>query len=329
MVGDLYYGHEFTDLQFGSQTLSEFGRAASLYNEKHHGACIQTIWKLFELGLKGVFYVSEGEKANVTDLILKAGKEGILTDSEVALTQALYRMRCASEHGLLSERETLLAKGLLVASVPLLHNLLCSRSVKSVRLEELRQLPDEEAVQAYLRTQPMATLLALLEDIFEQLSLVHDYAQLSQLRNLLSAIKFAPFSRDSERDRLHVFDLVHRYLFSSRRSNVGIDHIYSAIRSALDDLALKEHALRYVDQYVRDLATAVDFHDAKTRAQIIALFGNKLTKNQRKATILAIMGSPDVLGSFGAQDALRPILRNMKDEVDRDQLTILRENNFL
>lgn len=328
MVGDLYYGHEFTDLQFGSQTLNEFGRATSLYNEKHYDACIQTIWKLFELGLKGVFYVS-GKKANVTDLILMAGKEGILTDCEVALTQALYRMRCASEHGLLSVREILVAKGLLVASIPLLHSLLCSRSVKSAGLEELRQLPDEEAVQAYLKTQPMATLLVLLEEVFEQLSLVHDYAQLSQLRNLLTAVKFAPFSRDIERDKLHLFDLAHRYLFSGGRSNVGIDHIYTAIRLMLDDLALKEHAVRYVDQYVHDLATAVDFHDAKARAQIIALFGNKLTSNQKKAIIKAIMESPDVRGSFGAQDALRPILRNMKDELDGDRLTILRENNFL
>lgn len=331
IVGDIYNGGEFTNLRFDSKTLDEFKKAAKLYNEKNYEACIQTIWRLFELFLKQLFHIPERDKVNITDLIHRAGKEEVLTETEIELTLALYRLRSVSEHGHLQKNEILIAKGLLVAGIPLLSNLMRSRKVKSVKLEELGQLPDEEAIQPYLKAQSTGALLVLLGDVFEQLSLIHDYEQLSAVRNLIMAIKYASSSRDNEVDKLRIFDCIQGHLLKLGKTMVVIEQVYGAIRCALDDLAIKEHALTsgFVDQYIRDLENATSFSDAKTRAQIIALFANKLKKAQKLRIVSSITKNIQVLESFGTRAALGPIVESIREEIPRAQRKILSENKFL
>lgn len=331
IVSDIFTKGEFTNLRFDAQTLNEFKKALVSYRERDYDACIQTVWKQFELALKELFKIPVRDMTNIAELIDRTEKEEIWGSPEAWLTRGFYKLRGISQHDRLAENEILIAKAALLLSIPLLWNLKRSRHVKSAKLDELLHLPDEETIKSYLKHQSVNTVCILMEEIFDYLSLVHDNEQLSTSRNLLTAIKLAPLSRDNDAEKLRIFNRIHEYTTSSEMSLIVIQHFYETILNSLDDLSIKQFVLHsaFLDDYVSDLGNATSFEDAKTRAKIIALFANKLTKRQKLRIASAIIKQNQVLGSFGAQDALGHVMETIREDIPRKHLKTLKDNNFL
>ncbi len=202
---------------------------------------------------------------------------------------------------------------------------------RNVKLDELQRLPNQESISSYLRQLDTHALSSLLDDTIERLSLVHDYKQFDACRNLLAAIKLAPLSRNNEMDRLRIFKRVQAYVVSTERPLIGIQYFYDALLNSLDDLTIKEYALKsgIVDYCVSDLENATSFEDAKVRAKVIALFANKLTKSQKLQVVSAIVKQNQVLESFGAQNALKSVIQTILNDIPKEHVRTLREHAFL
>jgi hypothetical protein len=201
----------------------------------------------------------------------------------------------------------------------------------SAKLDALQRLSTEEDISSSLRMHDTDALLTLLREMMERLSLIHDYKQLETSRNLLTAIKVAPLSREYDIDKLRIFKMLHRYVRNPGKPLIGIDYFYEAILNSLDDLAIKEYVLKYgiVDDYVSDLENATSFEDAKIRAKVIALFANRLTKRQKIRIVSAILRQNQVLQSFGARSALRSVIETIRNDISEQQVKTLMDNNFL
>jgi DNA-binding PadR family transcriptional regulator len=198
-------------------------------------------------------------------------------------------------------------------------------------LDELQRLPNEEAVMSFLRQRDTNTLLTLLDDAIERLSLIHDYKQIEASKNLLRAMKLAPLSRDNETDKRQIFRVLHTYVANPEKPLIGIEYFYAAILECLDDLTVKEYVLKrgFLEDYVLDLKNATTFEDAKVRAKVIALFANKLTTRQKLELVSAIVTQNQVLESFGAQSALRSVIETIRNDIPGEHVKTLREHHFV
>jgi hypothetical protein len=201
----------------------------------------------------------------------------------------------------------------------------------SLMLDELQRLPNQDAVTSFLRQRDTDALLVLVNEIIERLSLVHDYKQFETCRNLLTAIRLAPMSRDNDIDKRRIFKRIQGYVADRERPLIGIEYFYAAILSSLDDLAIKEYVLKngIVDYYISDFENATSFEDAKVRAKVIALFANKLTKSQKLRIVSAIVAQNQVLECFGAQSALRSVIETVRDDIPKEHIRTLKEHTFV
>jgi hypothetical protein len=286
---------------------------------------------MIELSLKKHFHIPERAIVNITDLITKTSEHQILGEIESALVLALYKLRGVGEHGKLSKDEVRVAKALLMASIPLLSRLRHSKPGRIDLLEVIEGLPHEDAILGFAKKQTEGQIMATMDQTFSRLSLVHNFQQLDRMRNHITYVKAAVCSRISEEERIRVFDHLHKWFFKPKPVRIGRERVYEVIKGIFDDITVMEHVIDsgQVNAYVKDLHTTTNYADGKTRSEIIALFEDKLSIQQKLKVVDAILSNNQLLRSSGARKALGKTCTEVASQLSKKSLLLLKDNEFL
>lgn len=194
-------------------------------------------------------------------------------------------------------------------------------------LDELKEMKESQLMEI-IPDLGSDLLFSYIEQVLEEVTLISDWRERNLKRGYYTFLSCVIKYRNDDAEKIKLFEIIFGKIFSGEIEFAA--EITSDLREILNFSAIKKLILKkgHLDNIISIFVNSFSFINARDNSRALLLFKKEFSSDQLNTIANAYLSNRQITESTGANSALKILLKENIDLLDKDLIEALREKGL-